>query len=299
MQQNENQAGDGLDHTPDQAARVRALLKGEGATTDDQATEGKPKPDADAEAESKTSDQEVDQSEPNAETQEQDQGAPKNLNELAERLGVEVATLYDLEINMGDNAEPVTLGALKDAQAAASSLTNDRLEFEEERATYETELRQNQQDLADVIQALPRAALTNELLQKIGRHREQAEKRERALTLKSIPSWSDKAKETADREVMAAHLASFGYPEGALEAMFDHRTLSLVRDAALRKQRVDAALQDVRQVRETGHGTSSRPGKDNPNAPGGKQKRTSGSKRRRAAVDREKVSDLLKRQGIK
>ena len=55
-------------------------------------------------------------------------GVPKSLKELAERLEIDAAELYGLEIGTGDG-ESVTLGAMKDAwqtRAAAEQETADR-----------------------------------------------------------------------------------------------------------------------------------------------------------------------------
>lgn len=202
-----------------------------------------------------------------------DQKAPKSLEALAETLGLEVADLYEVTINLdtGDGtSQPVTLGELKDRVTETESISVDRLTFEEDKAAAEKELRQHRQDLADVIASLPERAVTPALVNKIQAQRVKAADRERALTKATIREWSDEKVEARDRELMRSYLSDFGHPDDYLDTLIDHRSLSMVRDAALRKQRVDQALSQVRRVHETGHKRSSRPGKTNPKGPGGK-----------------------------
>jgi hypothetical protein len=212
-----------------------------------------------------------------------DQEAPKTLETLAETLGLELADLYDVTLNLdtGDgSSQPITLGELKDRVSSTESLSVDRLTFEEDKAAAEKELRQHRQDLADVIASLPRSALTPALVEKIQAQRAKSADRERALTKAVIREWSDEKVEARDRELMRDYLADFGHPSDYLETLVDHRSLAMVRDAALRKQRVDQALSQVRQVHETGHKRSSRPGRVNRKGPGGKVTPKSSSRSR-------------------
>lgn len=202
-----------------------------------------------------------------------DQKAPRSLEALAETLGLEVADLYEVTLNLdtGDGtSKPITLGELKDRVNESESLSVDRLTFEEDKAAAERELRQHRQDLADVIASLPESVITPALTQKIQAQRAKSAARERALTKAVIREWSDEAVEARDRELMRSYLSDFGHPSDYLETLVDHRSLAMLRDAALRKDRVDQALSRVRQVHETGLKRSSRPGKVNRKGPGGK-----------------------------
>ena len=202
--------------------------------------------------------------------------------------------LHRIDQTFGDNAEPKTLGELKDNFASSQSLSADRLEWEETRATQEREIRKHQQDIADIVAALPKAALTPEVLGKITRHRDEVAAREERLTAAVIPSWKNADTEKADRQLMTGYLSEFGFPENYLDALVDHRTLAMLRDSALRKKRVDDALAQVRQVKETGHRRSTKPGKPNPQAPG-QRKRT--ERRRSVNSETEAVVNLLSGKG--
>lgn len=275
--------------TPTDIAQVTELLGGKHEERKEQKAEEET---PELELEQLDDQDESDNEEPDPETDER--GTPKNLAELAERLGLEVEDIYALEVPFGDNAEPKTLGELKDNYASSQSLSADRLEWEETKATQEREIRKHQQDIADIVAALPKAALTPEVLGKITRHRDEVAAREQRLTAALIPSWKNAETEKADRALMTGYLSEFGFPGNYLDALIDSKTLVMLRDAALRKKRVDDALKQVRQVKETGHRRSAKPGKPNSQAPGQRRR----AERSRGVVsETQAVVDLLSGKG--
>lgn len=275
--------------TPSEVAQVTDLLGGK-------SDERKPEQQAEEETPEleleQLDEQEEEHEEPDPETDER--GAPTSLADLAERLGIEVEDLYAIEIPFGDNAEPKKLGELKDGFAAVESLSADRLQWEETKAQQEREIRKHQQDIADIVSILPKAALTPEVLGKITRHRDEVAQREERLTKAIIPDWKNPEREKADRQLMSGFLSEFGFPENYLDALVDSKTLAMIRDSALRKKRVDDALAQVRQVKETGHRRSTKPGKPNPAAPG-KGRRAERS--RSVKTETQAVVDLLSGKG--
>lgn len=187
--------------------------------------------------------------------------APKSLDDLAKSVGVDVADLYEIEVPLGGDQEPITLGALKDLGKAGSQINLDRIEFEEQRTNFENEQRKAAQNFADLVAALPESALSQKLVDKIHAQRAAFQEREESLTAKTIPSWSDPVIKERERNAMSEYLDEFGFPSGFLDTVIDHRTQALIRDAALRKQRLSQALDQVKQVRNTGHGTTTKASK--------------------------------------
>lgn len=189
-------------------------------------------------------------------------GKPKSLDDVAERLGVEVKDLYDVEFKMGgDDGKTHTLGALKDAMAGQDSLEVDRLTFGEEKAKQESALMRAQSELTDIIAMLPKSAIKPELVRAITDRREQTLKREGSLTKDVIPEWKDEEVERKDRGEMQEHLSAYGYASNYLDNVLDHRTLKYIRDNMQRQQRIESALEKVKRVEKPGHKPSGKPTK--------------------------------------
>ena len=237
--------------SPSDLDAVAALLAGD-----------EPDQDESGDATDQADESQGDETEAESETTKPKPAKPENLAQLAEALGVEVADLYAIEIpfDAGDGESKTrTLGEIKDAIADNDSLEVDRLAFEETRRDAEKEFRKNSQDLADIVAALPRAALSKDLLQKVATKRAELVERENRMTLKTIREWNDQDVEARDRQAMQKHLSEYGFPEGYLDELVDHRTLAFLRDATQRKMRIDAALAQVRKVSKTGHKPSTKP----------------------------------------
>lgn len=187
--------------------------------------------------------------------------APKSLDDLAKGLGVDVADLYEIKVPLGGDQEPISLGELKDLGKAGSQINLDRIEFEEQRTKFESEQRKAAQDFADLVASLPSKAITQDLIDRIHAQRAAFQEREETLTAKTISPWSDPVVKERERAVMSEYLDEFGFPSGFLDTVIDHRTTALIRDAALRKQRLSQALDQVKQVKQTGHGATTKTSK--------------------------------------
>ena len=212
---------------------------------------------------------------------------PKTLDAIAEGLGVEVADLYEIEIPLGSDQDAITLGALKDLGKAGSQIDLDRIEFEETKTRYENEQRKAAQNFADLVASLPQGAITDELVAKIHKQRAAIQEREEKLIAATIPTWSDPVARERDNKVMTDYLDEFGFPEGFLDTVVDHKTTALIRDAALRKHRLETALDQVRQVRNTGHGATTKPSKPKSN------RKASGPKTRAVTSQVDEVANLI------
>lgn len=175
----------------------------------------------------------------------QDKTTLSRFNDLAEAVGVDLDTLYQLSVTTNDG-EAVSVEALKARYGESKALELERLEWGEERARQESELRKAKHELTDLIAVLPEGKLNRDALEQV-RERQQAQvAAERQRTLDVIPEWRDDAKREAELAGMAKHLASYGLPVDYLASVADHRVLNFVRDAWQREQRIQAALSRVR-----------------------------------------------------
>lgn len=189
--------------------------------------------------------------------------APTKFNDLAGKLGVELDDLYKLEISQADDGTPVTIENLKDYYAEQADFTTREIEFEEKRIQQEGDLLQAQEELRELMSALPENAIKPEVLQKIRAKSEAQAKLERQRTLEVIPEWNDAKTRTSDVEGMAEHLKRYGYPVDHLERVADHRQIKYIRDNWQREQRIQKAIAAVR----AGKPNPTKPSRKNSKAP--------------------------------
>ncbi len=219
-------------------------------------------------------------------------GKPKNLEALAETLGIEAADLYKIEIpfDAGDGkSETKTLGEIKDSFADRSTFEVDKMAWEETRTKRENDLVKSTQELSEIVSMLPKSAISDQLLERVARRRADLVEQETRLTRQVIPEWSSEDVETQDRKAMSEHMADYGFPSGYIDSIVDHKTLRYIRESMLREQRITRALEQVKTVRKAGHKPSGKPsGKTAPTRKGG----TSPSSRNRSQVSQ--VAELLK-----
>lgn len=174
----------------------------------------------------------------------------KSLDDVAKVLGVDVATLYDLEVPLRtDQKERKKLGELKDYFAGQDQHSVERLAWAEQRATEQAELNRSRMELAELLRAVPQDKLNKEVVDAVRKKQDQVVKDERRKTLEKIPEWQDD--DTRAREIggMVEHLADYGLPAETLQGIVDHRMLAYVRDNWLRTVRLREALQRVQPVR--------------------------------------------------
>lgn len=171
---------------------------------------------------------------------------PSKFNDLAGRLGLELDDLYKLEISQAEDGTPVTIENLKDHYAKQADFSLREIEFEERRVKQEAELMQAQEELREIMAALPEKAIKPEVLQKVREKHEATMQLERKRALEVIPEWTDEKKRTEEIEGMAEHLKQYGYPVNYLERIADHRQLKYIRDNWQREKRIREALAKVR-----------------------------------------------------
>lgn len=192
---------------------------------------------------------------------------PTKFNDLAGKLGIELDELYKLEVSQAEDGSVVTVENLKDFYADQGDIELRETEFEERRIQQEADLMKAQDELREIIAALPERAVKPEVLQKVREKHEAQMTLERKKTLDVIPEWQDDERRTNDIEKMSEHLQQYGYPVNYLERVADHRMMKYIRDNYLREQRIRAALAKVKAgkpnptkpSRPTGKAPSKRP----------------------------------------
>ena len=206
------------------------------------------------------------------------QGAPKDFKALAERLGIESRDLYAVEVPMSDG-QGVSLGKLKDAWAEREEFTRRELEFAETKAKQEADWTRSQQELREILSALPKNAITPQVLELV-RNKVAAEQQiERGATLRAIPEWADEGRRDADIKGMVEMLEGYGFSPQFLQTVQSHKMLKFIRDAWQRKERVERALAQVQPVKRPGtekskpNGTAKKPSSAQPVAGKGPEAR--------------------------
>lgn len=170
---------------------------------------------------------------------------PKKFNELSERLGLELAELYGLEVATSADGKPVTVEMLKDHYSKRSEFSVSQLRWEEDRARQNADLVRGNAELRELLSAIPRDKLDPKVLETVRTRVEANAKRERARTLEVIPDWRDQELMGKELAEMGEWLEGFGYQKGYLATVYDHRAMNMMRTAWKREQLVKAALEEI------------------------------------------------------
>lgn len=189
--------------------------------------------------------------------------APTNFNDLAEKLGLKLDDLYKLEIAQAEDGTPVSIEKIKDQYVKQVDFSIREIDFEERKTQQETEIIQAQEELRELMAALPEKAIKPEVLQKVRAKHEAQATIERRRTLEVIPEWQDEKTRTADLEGMSEHMKQYGYPVNHLERVADHRQIKYIRDNWQRELRIRKALAAVRAAKPNPT-TRQKPGKKAP-----------------------------------
>ena len=201
----------------------------------------------------------------------------ETLDAIAEALGVEVSDLYEIAIKQapGPDGEDrsVKLGELADLAKDKGQFELDRVELAETKRKQEAKFMRAQQQLSEIINLLPARAVSKDLVNKVAEKMAADQERERTLTLSAIPEWQDEAVETTERQAIQTSLSEYGFSDGYLDSVHDHKTLKYIRDNWQRQQRMERALAAMRKRTPQ----AQRPGK-----PAGAPKMDQGKPTRRA-----------------
>lgn len=186
--------------------------------------------------------------------------APKDLKELAERLGTEVKDLYELEFPDA-SGKPHKLGELKDLLAKQDEISAKELDLEERRTTESNNLLRQRREIESLVGMIPKELMKPELIERMRAERERYVQDEVKKLGDVIPEWKDEAVFASDKQGMTAFLGEYGIDPEFLQGMVDHRVIKLVRDSWQRKARIDKAMASVKESREPPKGAQRATGK--------------------------------------
>ena len=175
----------------------------------------------------------------------QENATPKQFNDLADSLGLELDDLYALELKT-NAGEVVTVQDVKNFYDQKDEFTARELELGEQQEKAHAEIRNAQRELTDIIAALPKGTVNETALNRVREKHAARLVEEQRRTLQAIPEWSDDQTRADEIQGMSEFVQGFGLPVDYLRHVSDHRVTVMIRSAWQREQRVQAALKKVR-----------------------------------------------------
>jgi hypothetical protein len=183
---------------------------------------------------------------------------PETLEALSKRLGFKPEQIYNVKIPLADGAEPLTLGQMKDRVGELVDLETRETQFEQRRMQSEGELLRSQTELRELIGMIPKEHINPEIVNKIRKRHEANMAFERRQTLEFIPEWRDEKRAGEDLQGMIEFTKRWGFDEGFMATVHDHRAIKFIRDMYLRDKRIQAALAKVTTPDSKGQKTSAK-----------------------------------------
>lgn len=179
------------------------------------------------------------------------------LKDVSERLGLDVAELYDVEIPLG-KGESVTLGELKDNYKDVGPVQEAKQKLAEERDKYERSIMQTRAELNGILAVIP-PELREAVVQSGRQYNSQWETTQREQVLEAIPEWREADQLQKDRDAIVAIGAEYGFSEPEMQYTNDARTLRMLRDFT----RMKAQLDEMRTAAKTQRNAPAKSGKQN------------------------------------
>lgn len=170
---------------------------------------------------------------------------PDSMEGLSKRLGFKPEQIYNVKIPLADGAEPMTIGQLKDRVGELVDLETRETQFEQRRIQGEGEMLRAQAEVRELLAMVPKEHIKPEIVNKIRQRHEANMQRERKMTLEHIPEWKDEKRRTEDYQGMIDFMSDYGFDEGFLGTVSDHRAVKFIRDMYIRDKRIKAALAKV------------------------------------------------------
>jgi hypothetical protein len=169
-----------------------------------------------------------------------------SIDGLAKRLKMKPEDIYAIKVPLGNGAEPMTLGELKDSVGELANLDARALEFDQRRVASEGEILRAQQELRGLMALIPKQHLSPELVDKVRKNHVATQARERQLTLEHIPAWENEEVRTKEIEDITKMFSDYGFDDGFVTTIVDHRAMKFARDTMLMRKRIAKALAEVK-----------------------------------------------------
>ena len=183
--------------------------------------------------------------------------AAVTLKDLAERLNLEAADLYDVDIPLG-KGESTTLGELKDAFKEYGPVQEAREAIDKQRDEYERSIMQTRAELNGILAIIP-PELRQAVIENGRQYNSQWETTQREQVLEAIPDWKDPDKLAKDRDAIVSVGAEYGFSEPEMQYTNDARTLRMLRDFT----RLKAEVAEMKAAAKTKRNAPTAPGKQN------------------------------------
>lgn len=183
---------------------------------------------------------------------------PETMEQLTRRLGLKPEQVYGVKIPLADGAEALTIGQLKDRVSELVDFETRETQFEQRRIKAEGELLRSQSEIRELLAMVPKEHISPEIVNKIRKRHDDNMKRERQLTLEHIPEWHDEKKHAEDLQGIIEFMGDYGFDDGFISTVTDHRALKFIRDMYLRDRRIKAALAKVTDHTKNGQRPSAK-----------------------------------------
>jgi hypothetical protein len=211
------------------------------------------------------------------------------LKELAEQAGVDIEQLYDVEVRLAGDAEPVKLGEVKDR---LQSVDKDRAQLIEDRQAYENARLKEQGELAALLDEIG-PNITPETVARAKQAREALVASEHEKLMGVMPDWKDKDNWSRDKGSMVEFVSEYGFNEAEFDNVLDHRLIKLLHDSATNARTLKAANKQLREAKKAPRG--SKPG---PKTPGRDRQADVIAKGKAAGTTEQKTAAIAELLGL-
>lgn len=170
---------------------------------------------------------------------------PIDLKALAERTGIEIDQLYDVQVAMGQGREPLKLGELKDYVNELHTLDDRREALITQQIEHENAMLRDQQEIAMIVEAIGEVPESLRALAAEKQSLNLAKQREQLLQI--FPEWADQRQYVDDRSKMVDRISRYGLTEQDLGLVQDARWIKVIAD--LTRYAAEAEQADAKQKR--------------------------------------------------
>ena len=185
-----------------------------------------------------------------ADPEPEPQPEPKAINslkELAEAAGVDIKTLYGLEVGLGNGEAPVTLGDLKDKVKAGIDLEARETEILQQSQAFENQTLRAAQEFGE---AMKLANVTPEMLERGRQEFERKLATEQAKLWDAVPSLADPDFRKQAHSDVVEMAADYGISANEVNNLADHRHYKMAMDYAALRKRVAAANPSAKKAKK-------------------------------------------------
>ncbi len=153
-----------------------------------------------------------------------------DLTAMAEKMGVEISELYDIEIPLGGEREPITLGQFKDHVQELFTVEERQTALEGQKIEHENAVIRDQQELLAMINESG-VELSPQLRQRANEAAQHHAQQQRELLFTSLPTWRDQAVYQNDRAEMVETLNGvYGISEAQIGSTTEAVLIKMMHD---------------------------------------------------------------------